>query len=217
MRQALQIVGQRFNKLVVLRPDPDKNEDVVCQCDCGTIHKARASHVLHGRIKSCGCLLNRLHNVTLDDVLARCDKRGPDECWPWTGGAIGNHGYGTIRFRGVDTTAPRAVMLAIHGSIQKGMIVCHKCDNPPCCNPAHLFLGTYKDNAQDMLQKGRGNHVGGSKLKYCRAGLHLLDETQYIVPSTGSRLCRICMRDRQNAWRRAKHRTTRLLSESGAK
>jgi hypothetical protein len=79
---------------------------------------------------------------------------GPDACWPWT--ASTTHGYGQI---GVPGTRPhkahRVAWELTNGPIPDGLLVCHRCDNPPCCNPAHLFLGTNADNMRDMVAKGR--------------------------------------------------------------
>jgi hypothetical protein len=82
---------------------------------------------------------------------------GPNACWPWQG-ATDHKGYGVIglgrRADGTDRTHQVAWMLA-HGPIPRGLCVLHKCDNPPCCNDAHLFLGTIADNNRDMVAKGR--------------------------------------------------------------
>lgn len=85
---------------------------------------------------------------------SRVLRGAPDECWSWTGSALAS-GYGQIRVEGKTTTAHRVAWALAHGAIPAGQVVCHKCDNPVCCNPAHLFLGTPKDNVQDMIQKGR--------------------------------------------------------------
>jgi len=78
-------------------------------------------------------------------------KRGePDECWPWTR-SLSPKGYGRVRGR----NAHRVAYELTYGPIPPGMFVCHTCDNPPCCNPAHLFLGTYLDNIADMVAKKR--------------------------------------------------------------
>jgi hypothetical protein len=88
------------------------------------------------------------------------DVRGEDDCWEWT--AYRNEdGYGKLR-DGQSTTSTHRISWEIHfGEIPEGMLVCHKCDNPPCCNPAHLFLGTYLDNSTDKINKGRDNHSSG--------------------------------------------------------
>ena len=80
---------------------------------------------------------------------------GPDACWPWTGAAT--EGYGAISVRrGVARRAPRVAWELQVGPIPDGLVVCHACDNPPCVNVNHLFLGTHADNARDKIAKGRG-------------------------------------------------------------
>jgi len=74
-------------------------------------------------------------------------------CWEWV--AVTAHGYGRISVRGVMVLAHRLSWIWANGEIPKGMFVLHKCDNPTCVNPNHLFLGTKKDNTQDCIRKGR--------------------------------------------------------------
>lgn len=83
---------------------------------------------------------------------------GQSACWPWIG-FRNKSGYGAIHpeiICGVKAiTAHRAAWLLANGVIPDGMCVCHCCDNPPCCNPSHLFLGTRIDNNADRHAKGR--------------------------------------------------------------
>lgn len=84
------------------------------------------------------------------------EKAGPDECWRWTA-HLNRHGYGKILVDGHLTPASRAAYMLTNGPIPKGKVVRHKCDNPACVNPAHLELGTQRDNVRDMIERGRGN------------------------------------------------------------
>lgn len=80
-------------------------------------------------------------------------------CWEWTG-ATTEWGYGKLGYRGHDFTAHRCSYEYAFGRLPDGMWVLHKCDNPPCINPSHLFLGAAKDNTADMYAKGRAPRIG---------------------------------------------------------
>ena len=84
----------------------------------------------------------------------------PDECWPWTG-AVDSHGYGQIRWHKKLCLSHRLALSLTDGDWQSRLLVCHSCDNPLCCNPTHLWRGTYRDNMQDMLKKCRNNQPKG--------------------------------------------------------
>lgn len=97
---------------------------------------------------------------------------GPsDACWPWQSSKWGV--YGVFWFAPRYEAAHRVAWILTFGPIPDGLWVLHKCDNPPCCNPAHLFLGTHRDNMLDMHRKRRGakcpecgQHHPGSKLNH---------------------------------------------------
>ena len=99
----------------------------------------------------------------------KVDKRGPDECWEWTGSRLSDWEYGRIRDNGKNKATHRLSWELHNGEIPEGLLVCHHCDNPPCVNPKHLFLGGHSENQLDSFRKGRrkplrGERNGGSKL-----------------------------------------------------
>jgi hypothetical protein len=96
----------------------------------------------------------------------RVDKKLDDECWVWTGSFRANKNvpsYGVfIPTSGMKVVASRAsYMIANNARLKKNQFICHKCDNPSCVNPNHLFAGEPKDNTHDMVAKGRWG--GGRK------------------------------------------------------
>lgn len=87
---------------------------------------------------------------------SKVDKRGPKECWPWTG-ALTSAGYGNFGVcLGKNSLATRLMFAFTRGEVPEDKFVCHSCDNRKCVNPSHLWLGTHTDNMQDMLKKNRG-------------------------------------------------------------
>jgi len=106
----------------------------------------------------------------IEKLWAGVDRRGPDECWPWKRGRTGKHGpretrggYGQIRFDGKMRYTHIAVRaITDQQAVPDGMVVRHTCNNPPCCNPAHLVIGTVRENLQDAIDAGtaRLSHPG---------------------------------------------------------
>lgn len=87
-----------------------------------------------------------------------------DACWEWQAGRH-TFGYGAFEYKIKGkwraAHAHRVAWELVNGDIPDGMFVCHRCDNPPCVNPGHLFLGTPRQNTLDMLQKDRASMPSG--------------------------------------------------------
>lgn len=83
---------------------------------------------------------------------SKIEVKGPNDCWPWKAGRRDGQ-YGNFWLQGKDYLAHRISYFLKHGDIRG--LICHRCDNPCCCNPIHLFKGTAAENNLDMAKKGR--------------------------------------------------------------
>lgn len=137
---------------------------------------------------------------------SRVDKSG--SCWTWQG-ARGRGGYGRFSLALGTLSAHRLAYTLLVGSIPKGMCVCHRCDNPPCVNPDHLFVGTYRDNIRDMMQKGRRRtrkaRRGTDGTLHCSLCRRILSPDQFTRDNSCQRgyryYCKPCQRRRNQHYK----------------
>lgn len=129
-----------------------------CECGCGGITSiATENDASTGRVRGQRVRFMPCHHTQRsreDAFLAFAAPGEPDECWEWRGKKKAE-GYGVVTNRGAEIYAHRMSWERFNGAIPDGLCVLHKCDNPKCWNPKHLFLGTHLDNIKDKVAKGR--------------------------------------------------------------
>ena len=104
----------------------------------------------------------RYYQTLEERFWTKVNKKGDDECWEWQA-CRNSDGYGSIGYKKSTALAHRVSWELHFGPIPEGMQVLHKCDNPPCMNPNHFFLGTHTDNMRDRKAKGRANYSNNAK------------------------------------------------------
>lgn len=128
-----------------------------------------------------------------EHVEARSTPEPNTGCWLWLRG-MGN--YAQIDFEGRRESVPRLILGLQPGD---GLLACHRCDNPGCVNPQHLFVGTVRDNVHDMMRKGRMVNPCADKT-HCKNN-HPFDETNTRIAPSGQRVCKACEREAHRGYR----------------
>lgn len=127
-----------------------------------------------------------------------------EDCWEWLGVKDSKNGYGVlnrkIEGRRRYFRAHRVMWERCMGTIPDGLLVLHRCDNPGCVNPFHLFLGTAADNSRDMVSKGRNKKPAST---HCKRGHEFTPEnTFHHKGSRSRRSCRKCIRERDRNYKK---------------
>ena len=147
------MIGSKKGKLQIIEySHTEKNKYWKAKCECGNIRIVSTADFNKNKcpVPSCGCY--RTKNISDEDRFFKFVEK-TDWCWIWKG-SLTDMGYGQFWNKHKDYTAHRASYRMFKGEIPNGIFVCHHCDNKKCVNPDHLFLGTAKDNTQDLIIKG---------------------------------------------------------------
>lgn len=150
--------GEKFGGWTVINEEPikDKIQGLFykCRCMCGTEKYVRAAYLKNGKSKYCSCRgkLDKSKNEKRFNESYKVNEL--TGCWEWKMNFT-RGGYGSFFYMGKIQRAHRVSYFLHKGEIRDGFVVCHKCDNPKCVNPDHLFVGTYSDNNKDKVLKGR--------------------------------------------------------------
>lgn len=187
MRRGEDFAGRRFGLWLVretlwgTRP-----RIVLAVCDCGSgEHRVRACHLTTGASTGCGCSRVNFEADFWDMVIPEPNTG----CWLWMGQQL-RHGYGLLGYGRGRTQAHRLAWVLAHGPIPTGdgyhgTCVLHRCDNPPCVNPDHLFLGSNRDNDKDRVRKGRQARGAvvepKNRARGERSGMAKLTETEVLA------------------------------------
>jgi hypothetical protein len=110
------------------------------------------------------------------------DVRSKSECWPWKR-RVNKFGYGCVSYNGKEELAHRVAFAIANGGKFPDTHACHSCDNPPCCNPAHIWDGTHRQNMDDMMAKNRRNPPVGERNR----GAKLTEEDVTLIRSLQDR------------------------------
>ena len=160
-------------------------------CECGTARDVRwasLNSATNGS-KSCGCLKSEVTSARFSAPVeprfwSKVARRQGDQCWEWQA-ASNARGYGTFGANGKSCLAHRLAWELVNGAIPEGMLVCHTCDNPKCCNPQHLWLGTNAENIEDMRRKGRARARRGASNKNAKLSMDQAREVRRLYSAGG--------------------------------
>jgi len=161
------------------------DQETYRQCSiegCDEKHGAKGFCINHYRrqeAKKFSKRINKIDKVKLRTRIINSSERQANGCWNWKNVITWNYGQIAILSRGI--RAHRASAFAFNNfDLLSKKLVCHKCDNPICVNPDHLFIGTYSDNRKDMFKKNRGADNRGEKSSSAKLTEKQVKEIRYF-------------------------------------